>query len=555
MTHKTKSEDYFKAITQNSSDIIIIVDRKGTITYTNDAVQRFLGYKPEELVGKSGFSFIMPYDRPRAIYDFGKAILTKDMIISNTFGVRHKDGSERILEGVGNNLLDNPVVSGFVMNVRDVTKRKKAEEELRLYRQELEKLVEERTSELEQINSQLLAELTERRRMERRLLRAEKMESLGTMAGGVAHDLNNLLGVLVGCSELLLIETPEEHRHRKHISNILQSGKRAATIIQDLLTLTRRGVAVSEVVNLNEVLSEYLNAPEFEKLKMYHTQVVFKPSLEQNLLNIKGSPIHLGKTIMNLVSNAAEAISGPGEVTIRTENCYLDKPVRGYDDVHEGDYVRLTVTDNGKGISAVDMEKIFEPFYTKKVMGRSGTGLGLTVVWGTVKDHGGYIDVQSRDGEGSVFAVYIPATREETTGVRREVSLKQYMGCGESILVVDDIKEQREMATQILTKLGYRVHAVSGGEEAVAYLKSHTADLLVLDMIMDPGIDGLETYRRVIEINPRQKTVIVSGFSETARVKAAQKLGAGAYVQKPYVMEKIGLAIRGELMKGPSEST
>ncbi|MCX5855608.1 MAG: response regulator [Deltaproteobacteria bacterium] len=196
------------------------------------------------------------------------------------------------------------------------------------------------------------------------------------------------------------------------------------------------------------------------------------------------------------------------------------------------------------------MGKIFEPFYTKKVMGRSGTGLGLAIVWGTVKDHEGYIDVQSEEGKGSIFSLYFPITREEKmVSDLKVVSAESYMGRGESILVVDDVHEQRDLAVTMLSRLGYRVNAVSGGEEAVAYLKTKTVDLMVLDMIMDPGIDGLETYKRVLEINPKQKAVIVSGFSETEQVENALKLGAGCYIRKPYIMEKIGMAIRDELLK------
>jgi CheY-like chemotaxis protein len=252
---------------------------------------------------------------------------------------------------------------------------------------------------------------------------------------------------------------------------------------------------------------------------------------------------------MNLLSNAAEAISDQGEVTLLTENRYLDKPIAGYDEIREGDYVVLGVSDTGKGISAQDMGKIFEPFYTKKVMGRSGTGLGLAVVWGTVKDHGGYIDVRSEEGKGSVFTLYFPVTREEKAKDQPSIPAESYRGRGESILVVDDVKEQRELATAMLSRLGYRVSSVSSGEEAVTYLKANRVDLLVLDMIMDPGMDGLETYQKVLEINPKQKAIIVSGFSETDRVKKAQELGAGAYVKKPYVQEKIGLATRRELDK------
>ena len=387
----------------------------------------------------------------------------------------------------------------------------------------------------------------EKRNMEERLQRAEKMEALGQLAGGVAHDLNNVLGILSGYSELLLEEIPDGHRSRVHVEKILQSTEKGAAIIQDLLTLARRSVVVSEVINLNSVVTGFLKTPVFEKIKDYHPRVTFRTECDEMLLNIKGSPVHLEKTLMNLVSNAAESISGMGEVTIRTENRYLETPVRGYDEVKQGEYVVLTVSDTGMGIPAENIGKIFEPFYTKKTMGRSGTGLGLAIVWGTVKDHSGYIDVQSEVGKGTTFMLYFPVTREELIAPLQKEPIERYMGNGESVLVIDDIAEQRDVAARLLTRLGYEAHVVSSGEEAVEYLTGNKADILVLDMIMVPGIDGLETYQRVLEINPKQKAIIVSGFSETERVREAQRLGAGAYVKKPYIMEKIGIAIRDEL--------
>lgn len=387
----------------------------------------------------------------------------------------------------------------------------------------------------------------ERLKLEDRLKRSEKMEALGTMAGGVAHDLNNVLGILGGYSELLMMELPDNSPLKVHVSNIIKSAHRGAAIIQDLLTLARRGVVVSEIVNLNKVLSEYLMTPEFHAMKAERPYVKINTALEADLLSLKGSVVHLGKTVMNLVANAMEAVSDNGEITITTQNQYIDRPVRGYEEVREGEYVVLTVEDNGKGISAKDISKIFEPFYTRKVMGRSGTGLGLAVVWGTVKDHNGYIDVQSEEGVGSTFSLYFPATREEMAPQPLEAGLEEYQGKGETLLVVDDVEGQRSLATRMLTKIGYVVHAVASGEEALIYLKTQKVDLLILDMIMDPGMDGLETYQRVLEIEPRQKVVIVSGFSETERVRQVQVLGAGAYVRKPYTLKKIAQAVRMEL--------
>jgi two-component system cell cycle sensor histidine kinase/response regulator CckA len=438
----------------------------------------------------------------------------------------------------------------LVSQVNVALRIKKAEDDLREERRSLERTVQERTATLrEEINERMRAE-EEKRFLLERLQRAEKMEALGQLAGGVAHDLNNILGILSGYSELLLEEIPEGHQSRVHVEKILQSTEKGAKIIQDLLTLARRGVTVSDVINLNGIVSDFLKSPFLEKVKDFHPRVTFIKEYDKNLLNIKGSPIHLEKTLMNLVSNAAEAISGEGKVTIRTESRHLDKPVRGYDEIKEGDYAVLTVSDTGIGIPAENREKIFEPFYTKKIMGRSGTGLGLAIVWGTVKDHHGYIDVQTEVGEGTTFSLFFPVTKEELIAQQKKTPIEQYMGRGESVLVTDDIAEQRDIAARLLTRLGYSVRVVSSGEEAVEYLKGNDADILVLDMIMAPGIDGLETYQRILKINPKQKAILVSGFSETERVREAQKLGAGAYIKKPYVMEKIGMAIRDELIRG-----
>ena len=171
----------------------------------------------------------------------------------------------------------------------------------------------------------------------------------------------------------------------------------------------------------------------------------------------------------------------------------------------------------------------------------------MAVVWGTAKDHKGYIDVQSTKGEGTKFDLYFPVTRKEVDKEKPTTTTEEYMGNGETILVVDDVQEQREVASVLLSKLGYSVNAVSSGEEAVEYMKTNSAHLLILDMIMYPGIDGLDTYKKILELNPGTKAIIASGFSETHRVKAAQKLGAGQYVTKPYTLDKIGLAVKTEL--------
>ncbi len=496
---------------------IFYKDLQGVFRGCNTAYEQFAGMTKEQIVGKTVFG-VAPEDLANIYRQADEALFTQPGTQVYETSFMHADGDRRdIIFNKATYVDSDGRLAGLVGAILDITARHRAEQE--------------------------------KRNLEKRLHRAEKMEALGQLAGGVAHDLNNVLGVSTIYSELLQEKIPEESPLRKFVDNILTSTKKGAAIIEDLLTLARRGVTVANVMNLNSIISTFLKAPEYEKIQAYHPHVTFRTECQGGLLNIKGSPIHIEKTLLNLVSNAAESISGTGEVTIRTENRYLDRPIRGYDEVKEGDYAVLTVSDTGMGIPAESIGKIFEPFYTKKIMGRSGTGLGLAIVWGTVKDHKGYIDLSTEVGEGTAFTLYFPVTREELITPQQKTPIERYMGKGESVLVVDDIVEQRDVASRLLTRLGYRVHAVASGEEAVEYLKVNTTDILVLDMIMEPGIDGLETFRRVLEINPQQKAIIVSGFAETERVTKVQEMGAGAYVRKPYVMEKIGIALREELSK------
>jgi PAS domain S-box-containing protein len=391
-----------------------------------------------------------------------------------------------------------------------------------------------------------------RSQLDARIKRAEKMEALGTMAGGVAHDLNNILSGIVGYPDLILLQLPLDSPLRKPITAIMKSGQKAAAVVEDLLTLARRGVATNEILHLNYIIEEYLTSLEFEKLNSLFPKAVVETRLSPDLLNIDGSRVHLVKTVMNLVTNAAEAMPDGGVIRIQTENVYIDRPIEGYDAIREGDYVVLIVTDTGIGISTEDKEKIFEPFYTKKVMGRSGTGLGMAVVWGTVKDHNGYINVETGKGTGTRFTLYLPVTDKEDLRLAPGIKRESLHGNGEKILIVDDISEQLDIASEILNHLGYETAAVSSGEQAVVYMRYHDCDLLILDMIMEPGIDGLETYRRILEYHPNQKAVIASGYSETDRVAEVQRLGAGAYIKKPYTVEKLAAIVRAELDRKPA---
>jgi two-component system cell cycle sensor histidine kinase/response regulator CckA len=368
------------------------------------------------------------------------------------------------------------------------------------------------------------------------------------LAGGVAHDLNNVLNAIVAYPDLIISMLPEDSPLSKHIHTIQRSGLKAAAIVQDLLTLARRGVTMKKAININDLVHEYLGSPECQQLRSYHPRVRIIEDLEPKLWNIKGSPLHLAKTLMNLVSNAAEALPSGGEVTITTLNRSLDGQRTGHEArLADGDYVLLEVSDNGIGIAPEDLKRIFEPFFTKKVMGRSGTGLGMAIVWGTVQDHLGMIEVRSIPGKGTTMFLYFPRTLEVLPNLEPTKSSLEFMGNNEKILVVDDIPEQRELAKALLEKLGYSVTVAASGMEAIRQVETTEFDLVILDMIMDPGMDGLDTYRRIIELRPGLKAILASGFSETERAHEALQLGAGAYLLKPYTMRRIGEAVRAEL--------
>jgi PAS domain S-box-containing protein len=394
-----------------------------------------------------------------------------------------------------------------------------------------------------------LMDITEHKRLESRLHRSQKMEAIGTIAGGVAHDLNNVLSGIVSYPDLILMQLPENSQLRKPILTMKESGDKAAALVQDLLLFARRAAVVNETVFLNDIIANYLTSPEFDVLKSHHAHVDVKTDLASDLRHISGSSIHLHKVIMNLMANATEAMPNGGTIRILTENRYVEKLASEREEFQPGQYVVLRIVDNGVGISPEDIDKIFEPFYTKKVLGRSGTGLGMAIIWGVISDHHGFIDVHSEMGRGTEFTLYFPAAPEAALGDGGTDEKSSLKGHGETILVVDDVAMQRTIACTLLNALGYNANAVASGEAALALLKRERVDLVVLDMIMAPGMDGLETYKKIIELHPGQKTIIASGFSESDRVIQAQSLGAGAYLKKPYTLEAIGLAVKEELAR------
>lgn len=509
-----ESEERFKTFMAFFPGCTFIKDSEGRFVYMNDTYQKTFGVTAADSYGKTVADIF-----PSHVV---KRIVAEDVLVLQGQAVHGDHDMRPVADGVLRHFYTSrfPVMMAdkriFIGGVHiDITEQKRVEEQAR--------------------------------QLEERLQRAEKMEALGTLAGGVAHDLNNILSGIVSYPDMLLYQLPPESPIRSALMTIKQSGERAAAVVQDLLTMARRGIQSDAVVDLNDIVSSYVASPEYTHMFGEHRGVDFSMSLDPDLLPMVGSAIHLNKLVMNLVTNAVEAIESEGSVMLTTKNVYLDHTLPGYEEARPGEYLVLEITDTGKGISSADIEKIFEPFYTRKILGRSGTGLGLAVVWGIIKDHDGYIDVRSTPGAGATFTVFFPATRMSLPAEEQRVDLAQFHGRGESVLIVDDLREQREIAASILTSLGYSVTSVDSGLAAIEWLKIHQVDLVLLDMIMEPGLSGLETYQRMLAIRPGQRAIVVSGYAETDDVKEALALGAGMCVKKPYLLDRLALAVRQEL--------
>jgi PAS domain S-box-containing protein len=519
----TLSEKRLRQIIDLVPHFIFAKDQDGRFILVNQALAEAYGTTVEKLVGKCDADFSATEEE---VGNF-----RKDDIEVIRSGVPKVIKEERITDADGKKRILStqkipftfsgatlPAVLGVSM---DITELKQAEEE--------------------------------REKLQDQLQRSQKMESIGLLAGGVAHDLNNILSGIVSYPELLLLNLPEDSHLRKPLKTMMAAGLRATAIVQDLLTMARGAATANELLNINDLTRECLRSPEMERLKQQHPFMTIKTGLDPRPLRIGGSSTHVRKVIMNLVFNAAEAIEENGTIVISTGNQQIDQPLKVYGGTIKGDYAVLSVSDDGSGILPEDLERIFEPFYAKKRMGRSGTGLGLAVVWNVVQDHKGYIHVTTRRN-GTTFALYFPVVSDSVSNEDLSPSVEDYQGNGETILVVDDEEYQREISCKILAALGYEAISASSGEEAVEYLKNNTVDLVLLDMIMDPGISGHETYRRIIEIHSEQKAIIVSGFSEKDDVRGIQSIGAGKYIKKPLTIKRMGLAVKEELEKRNSRA-
>lgn len=484
----------------------IVIHQNGYFIEANSQFCEMFGYTEEELAGAGLFGKILAPDSMAF-----QEKLAGDSGVVELIG-RKKDGTLFPLEAHAREMKYQERMAN-VCTVRDISARIKIEEE----------------------KLDLLAKLA----------KAQKLKALGLMAGSVAHDLNNILTGLVTYPDLLLHQMGESNTYYPAIKKIQDAGKRASAVVNDLILLARGRMPQAKVENLNDIILHHLQSIEHSERQANHPGVIVQTHLQSDLLNCYCSTQHINKILMNLIGNALEAVGEDGVIKIHTENCTFMAPISNEQQrlSPPGEYVKLTISDDGSGVKNKDL--VFDPFYTTKVKGKSGTGLGLSIVWNTVQEHNGWIELHDNN-PGAKFEIYLPATTDQMT--REEgASISPLHGNGESVLLIDDEQNQNELMSNLLTSIGYHTHCVTSGEQGLHYLKENTVDIILLDMIMGEGLNGRETFEKIIEENPGQKTIVVSGYAENEEISAIKGLGVSYILEKPVTLIQVGLAIKKAL--------
>lgn len=504
---RESEEKYRNLVSSLPEGIFIVRERK--IVFVNPGMERLTGYDFKALQGKDADLFFLTDDS----CDSDRDVKPMEFII-------HRDGRKIFVEKKFMEILYDSAPA-LLFSVRDITEKVTA--------------------------------TFEKSRLQKELEKSKKMEAFGILAGGVAHDLNNVLSGLSSIPDIILMDLPKDSPLVEPVKLIKDSGRKALAIVDELLTLARGSAKIREPLQFNDLIEDYLNSLEFMGLKKNYPNVTIVRNYGSDLPLIMASKIHMQKIIMNLVSNAVEALGEkPGKIVLETRPALFRRQrIKGYEIIENGRFLRVTVMDTGHGISKEDQDHIFEPFYSKKILGRSGTGLGLSIVWNVVHDHKGYIHVGCSKGR-TFFTLYFPLPdQRDMEAVKVDPiftgTFSDYSGNHEAVLVVEDLPSQQKIAANMLRRLGYKVDVVSTGEEAVSYAGSHKIDLVVLDMNLSDGLNGWETYEQLLLIDPKIKAIITSGQTMGRDIEKAKSLGAGDFIKKPYWLQDLGLAIQKEL--------
>jgi PAS domain S-box-containing protein len=502
-----ESEELYRLLIETMNDGLGLQDLNGNFTYVNYRLCEMTGFNRSELIGKGISDFLDDTNKTRfnlvmangadGFKSFELDLLKKD---GKSFPVIISPQTLKTTDGR---------LKGYFAVVVDISKRKEDE--------------------------------AARQKIESQLQQAQKMESIGTMAGGISHDFNNSLQAILGYTQMLLIDTEGMDAIHSRLLQIEKAAKRAGELTQQLLAFSRKVQSQLIPADLNQEVKQIGSLLQRTILKMIDIELILQP----NLKIINADPSQLEQILMNLAINARDAMDEEGRITIKTANTTINE---GYCKTHygltPGDYVLLTFSDTGHGMDEATLERIFEPFFTTKEPGK-GTGLGCPMVYGLVKKHNGHIECESKPGKGTSFKIYFPVVTDLVSEISGEKEAEPIPGGKESILIIDDEALVRELGEHMLAKFGYNVLTAPGSESGLRIYreKKDAIDLIVLDMIM-PGMGGRKCLEEILKINPDAKVIIASGYSVDGNPKSLKAEGAMGFIKKPFNVREMLTSIR-----------
>ena len=496
-----ESEEKYRNLVERANDGIAIV-QDNLLKYLNPRLAEIGGYTADEVIDTPFTDYVYPDELPKVVDYYNRRMAGDETVSTYETALRHRDGSK----------IDVEFNTGIIT-------------------------YQEKPAALA-----IIRDMTERKRLEAQLQQAQKMEALGTLAGGIAHNFNNLLMGIMGNASLMVSETDSAHPNYEKLKNIEKLVDSGSKLTQQLLGYAREGRYEIIPLNLNQLIKE--TSDTFRATKK---EIRVHRELAENLFPIDADQGQIEQVLLNLYVNAADAMPGGGDLFLKTINV-TDKDMKGRPyKPKSGNYVLLTVRDTGTGMDKRTTERVFDPFFSTKGLGK-GTGLGLASVYGIIKAHGGYIDVESKKGSGTTFKIYLPAAEKKVETVAK--SARQIIKGSETVLLVDDEPMVLEVGINMLKKLGYTVFEAKGGREAVRVYKANKdkIDLVILDMVM-PDRGGGETYDQMREINPSATVLLSSGYSIDGQATEILERGCNGFIQKPFTIKELSGRIRETLEK------
>ena len=508
------SEERFRQVAENAGEWIWEQNAEGLYTYSSPVVERILGFKPEELVGKMHFYDLFdPQVKEKIKKEAAGRSVRKESFWRLSNPVVHKDGHVVILETTGVPILGpDERLMGYRGTDTDITELKQAEEK--------------------------------QDKLQVQLNQAQKMESVGRLAGGVAHDFNNMLQAILGHVELALDQVPSDQPLRGDLLEIQKAAQRSADLTRQLLAFARKQAVAPKVVDLNETIEGMLKM--LRRLIGENVDLVWHPG--HSLRSLKMDPSQIDQILANLCVNARDAIGGVGSITIETDSCVFDEAFcAAHAGSVPGEYLRIAVTDNGEGMDKDTLSHIFEPFFTTKGIGQ-GTGLGLATVYGIVKQNNGFITVYSEPGEGSTFQIFLPPHQGAAVS-GRSAGTAEPVACGnETILLVEDEPAILVISQSMLGRLGYRILGASTPREAIRLAEENAGKigLLMTDVVM-PEMNGRDLAQKVIAFQPGLKCLFMSGYTADVIAHNGMLHTGVHFLQKPFTMRELATHVRAAL--------